>query len=68
MQSSELRRNHIVAFRKLSIAERLSWAFSHYAFCTGFMDKEARRINKIIRKRGKKYFKIQEVKKIKDES
>jgi hypothetical protein len=57
MQSAEMRKNHIRAFQKLSITERLSWAFGHYAFCAGFMDKKAKKINKIIRKRGKKYFK-----------
>jgi len=56
MNSSELRKKHFESFAKLSISQRLSWAFNHSQFFRRFMDSEARALNKKFRRQGKKYF------------
>ncbi len=57
MDSYQLRKHHIKAFSKLSLSERLSWIFAQRQFLSRFMDREARQINRKIRRNGKKYFK-----------
>lgn len=56
MKSDRLRKHHIESFAKLSIYDRLFWAFSQNRFLSQFMNTEAKDINKNIRKNGKKYF------------
>lgn len=57
MQSEELRKQHIKSFAKLSLSERLSWAFAQGEFLARFMDAKARRLNRKLRRNGKQYFK-----------
>jgi hypothetical protein len=56
MQSAELRRRHIQSFEKLTLSERLDWALGQHCFFAGFMGQEAKKLNKKIRRHGKKYF------------
>jgi len=56
MQSHQLRKKHIQSFAKLPLSERLSWAFEQSQFFAQFMDPEAKRINKKLRRNEKKYF------------
>jgi hypothetical protein len=56
MKSNQLRKQHIKSFSKLSLYDRLSWAFSQNHFLAHFMNDEAKKLNKLIRKNGKKYF------------
>lgn len=56
MRPDKLREHHIQSFAKLSLSERLSWAFAQYQFLTQFMDAKAKYINQNIRRHGKKYF------------
>jgi len=56
MKSEQLEKHHIRAFVKLSLFERLSWAFAQRQFLSRFMNTEARNINKNIRRKDKKYF------------
>jgi hypothetical protein len=56
MQSDKLRKQHIQSFGKLSLTERLSWAFRQNKFLAQFRDAKAKRLNKAIRRNGKKYF------------
>lgn len=56
MKSSQLRKQHVQSFDKLSLSDRLSWAFSQNHFLSHFMSDRAKKINKIIRRNGKKYF------------
>lgn len=57
MRSDELRKQHLKSFTKLSLSERLSWSLGHARFLAQFMSPKAKRINKKIRRHGKKYFK-----------
>jgi hypothetical protein len=57
MRSEELRKHHIRSFKKISISSRLSWAFMQSQFFAGFMDAQAKRASKTLRRNGKKYFK-----------
>lgn len=57
MQNYKLEKHHIQSFNKLSISERLSWAFTQSQFLSRFMDTDAKSINKNIRRNGKRYFK-----------
>lgn len=52
----EIRKHHIQSFAKLTLSERLSWAFEQNLFLGRFLDGDAKRINKKIRRNGKKYF------------
>ena len=56
MKSEALRKQHYESFARLSISERLNWAFEHGMYFRRFMDDEAKRINKRMRRHGKKYF------------
>lgn len=56
MQSAELRKHHIQSFAKLTLSERFTWVLSHQQFLAQFMDSEAKRTNRKIRRHGKKYF------------
>ncbi len=56
MKSEQLRKHHVRAFAKLSLFDRLSWAFAQRRFLSRFMNSEARNINKNIRRNDKKYF------------
>jgi len=56
MQSEQLRTHHIKSFSKLSLSERLNWVFAQHQFLSQVMDPEAKRINRKIRRHGKKYF------------
>ncbi|OPX28757.1 MAG: hypothetical protein B1H08_05275, partial [Candidatus Omnitrophica bacterium 4484_171] len=56
MRSNQLQKHHIQSFAKLSIYERLSWAFSQYKFLYRFMNTQSKKINKDIRRNGKRYF------------
>ncbi len=56
MKHNQTRKHHIQSFAKLSIYERLDWAFSQSLFLYRFMDSQAKRTNKNIRKNGKRYF------------
>ena len=58
MQSDKLRKQHIQSFAKLSLCERLFWAFDQHQLLTRFMNPTAKRINKNMRRNAKKYFKI----------
>lgn len=58
MQSSELQKHHIQSFDKLTISERLSLSFAQGQFLRRFMGIEARKLNKTLRRHGKKYFKL----------
>ena len=57
MKSTQLRAQHLKYFAKLPLSERLSWALGQGWFFAGFMDEKARRINRKLRRDGKKYFK-----------
>jgi len=56
-ESRQIRRQHIAAFLKLDLTERLSWALSQGQFLARFMDAKAKRTNRLVRQNGKKYFK-----------
>jgi hypothetical protein len=56
MQSKQLIIHHLNSFSKLSLADRLAWAFDHHRFLSRFMDAKAKQLNRIIRRNGKKYF------------
>ena len=56
MQSKQLQKHHLLTFMKLSLSNRLSWAFAQNWFLVQFMDPEAKSINKKIRQNGKRYF------------
>ncbi len=56
MENERLQEQHIQSFAKLSLRERLAWAFSQNLFFSRFMNAKAKKINKNIRKNGKKYF------------
>jgi len=55
MRNEQLRKQHIEAFAKLSLSERLSWSFMQHRFLSGFMNVKAKQINKNIRRNGKLY-------------
>jgi len=57
MKSDQLRNHHIESFSKLTLSERLAWAFAQHQFLSQFMDTEAKLISKKTRRYGKKYFK-----------
>ena len=57
MQSKELQKHHLQSSAKLTLSERLSWAFAQGEFFARFMDSEARQINRKLRRNGKRYFK-----------
>ena len=56
MESKELREKHIRTFARLSLSERLSWAFTQNTFLRRFLNTKTKRINKLLRRNGKKYF------------
>ena len=70
MQSEELREQHLKSFAKLSLTRRLFWALGQGWFFAGFMDAKARRINRKLRRDGKKYFKasLKDIEKMKKAS
>jgi len=57
MKSNDLQKQHFKSFAKLSLSERISWALGQGWFLAGFMDEKAKRINRKLRRDGKKYFK-----------
>lgn len=56
MNSSQLRRQHLQSFNKLTLTQRLNWAFSQHRFLAQFMDENAKKLNRNLRRYGKKYF------------
>lgn len=56
MNSGQLRKQHLQSFNKLTLTQRLNWAFSQHRFFTQFMDASAKKLNKNLRRYGKKYF------------
>lgn len=56
MQSEQLRKHHIQSFSKLTLSERLDWALGQHQFLAKFMGTEEKKLNKKIRRHGKKYF------------
>ena len=56
MKSSQLRKHHLLSFAKLSITEKLFWAFNQARFLVNFKDAKAKKLNKKLRRNGKKYF------------
>ena len=56
MKSENLRKKHFESFQKLTLSERLNWAFEQAWFLAQFMTPKARLINQKYRRHGKKYF------------
>ncbi|MBU0467612.1 MAG: hypothetical protein KKD07_10095 [Candidatus Omnitrophica bacterium] len=55
-KSETIRKQHIRSFEKMNYLDRLVWAFSQNQTLSGFMTPESKRINRKLRKKGKKYF------------
>lgn len=56
MDSRRMRRQHITAFLRLGLTERLFWALSQGQFLARFMDAKAKRTSRLLRQNGKRYF------------
>jgi hypothetical protein len=56
MKSEQIRKHHIESFAKLSLSKRLAWAFSQEQFLDRFMNAESAKVNRKLRRNGKKYF------------